>query len=152
MTTTQAIGTPANAVNFYQEMQAKKAKKAKQQETVGRVQHAFLHEVEAGKSGKEAFLQSLKAIDEKYNPECDKYCCQARLGVSSEMVKVSGKVAHEVADDVANAVKKSLEPDDIKKWLEVIAFAVPLFESFVDWILDKMTPSKEVPLKENCVA
>ncbi len=116
------------------------------------MQNAFLHHVEAGKSEKEAFLQSLKAIDEKYNPECDKFCCSERHGASNEMIKTSGKVAKDVADDVVEVAKKSIAPNDIKNWLEVIAFAVPLIEGFVDWLLEKVTPSKEIPRTEHCVA
>lgn len=152
MATTQTIGTPVNVANIYQEAQAKKAKKAEQQKTVERVQNAFLHQVEAGKSEKEAFVEALKAIDEKYNPECDKFCCSEKLGASNQMIKASGKVVRDVADDVVEVAKKSIDPDDFKKWLEVISFAVPIFEGFVDWILDKMTPSKEISLQENCVA
>lgn len=137
--------------NFYNEAKAAKARKAEKQETVARVQHVFLHEVAEGKSGREAFLESLKAIDEKYNPECDKLCKSNSIE-NCTVGNVSSAIVQEVADEAVEMAKKAIEPDDIKKWLDVIAYAVPILEGFIDWILDKVTPKNEPTLASQRVA
>lgn len=88
--------------------------KNKQNEAVLRVQTEFLNQISEGKCEKEAFLQSLKAIDEKYNLEKDT-----------------------VKFETQTVCAKKITPDTAMKWLDVIATAVPIIIKFVDWILEK---------------
>lgn len=99
------VGTPKEGLT-----QAKN----KQNEAVLRVQNEFLNQISEGKCEKEAFLQSLKAIDEKYNLEKD----TIEIGTQT-------------------ACAKKITPDTAMKWLDVIATAVPIIMKFVDWILEK---------------
>lgn len=94
----------------------------KKQQAVKRVQTEFLSQVSQGKSEKEAFLQSLKAIDEKYNLEKDTV---------------------QFSYDTAGTYKcaKSIDPETAMKWLDVISKAVPIVINFVDWLLDKLPSS-----------
>lgn len=94
-------------------------KETKTDKAVERVQREFINQICEGKSEKEAFVASLHAIDEKYNPQEDEfhkegemvYGCQGKLGA------------------------RSISPEKVKFWVGVIAQAVPILESFVDWII-----------------
>lgn len=92
----------------------------KNQQAVKRVQTEFLSQVAQGKSKKEAFLQSLKAIDEKYNVEKD--------NVQFSKCDIAG----------TSVCAKSMNPETAMKWLDVIAVAVPIVMKFIDWLLDKL--------------
>lgn len=110
----QAIGTESASLNKTSD---------KKQQAVKRVQTEFLSQVAQGKNEKEAFLQSLKAIDEKYNLEKD----------TVQFSKYETAGAYKCA--------KSINPETAMKWLDVIATAVPIVMNFVDWLLDKLPSS-----------
>lgn len=106
--------------------------KNEKQQAVKRVQTEFLSQVSQGKSEKEAFLQSLKAIDEKYNLEKD----------TVQLSKYETVGAYKCA--------KFMEPNTALIWLEVIEKAVPIVMNFVDWLLDKLPSSNnKEPQAEN---
>lgn len=98
--------------------------KNEKQQAVRRVQTEFLSQVSQGKSEKEAFLQSLKAIDKKYNLEKD----------TVQLSKYETAGTHKCA--------KPINPETVMKWLDVIAAAVPIVMNFVDWLLEKL-PSND---------
>ena len=115
------------------------SKKEKKEQAIQRVKTEFLRQVQEGVSEKEAFKNSLKAIDEKYNPEEDMFCaCDTAVGSSSKMIKQS-----------VQGVKKP-NPETVKVWLEIIEKALPVIltcitaiENFVDWLIEKMAPKEE---------
>ena len=115
------------------------SRKEKNEQAIQRVKAEFLKQVQEGTTEKEAFKNSLKAIDEKYNPEEDMFCaCDTAVGSSSKMLKQS-----------VQGVKKT-NPETVKVWLEIIEKALPVIltcitaiENFVDWLIEKMAPKEE---------
>jgi uncharacterized protein with von Willebrand factor type A (vWA) domain len=115
------------------------SRKEKKEQTVQRVKSEFLKQVQEGVTEKEAFKNSLKAINEKYNPDKDMFCtCDTTVGSSSTMIKQS-----------VQSVKKP-NPETVKVWLEIIEKALPVIltcvtavENFVDWLIEKMAPKEE---------
>lgn len=110
-----------------------------QKQTIERVQTEFLSQINKGKGTKEAFKESLKAIDKKYNPQND------------EFEKSSGAI---LGDTVGNGQTGQAKIDNVMKIMEVIAFAIPIIENFVDWILEKIPTgnNKSDDTISNCVA
>ena len=107
------------------------SKKEKKEQTIQRVKSEFLRQVQEGVSEKEAFKNSLKAIDEKYNPKADKFECTKMdsVGMSTQYLK---------------AAKISLNPETVKVWLEIIEKALPVvltcvtaIENFIDWMIEQ---------------
>ena len=83
--------------------------------TTERVKKDFLNRISAGEDAKEAFLASLKAISEKYNPGQDEYissCEEMRLGS-------------------AKCCKINVTPEAVTKWLAVIDMAIPVIEKIM---------------------
>lgn len=121
--------------NINQGIQKKPRVNKKHEASIKRVQSEFLKQLSEGKSEKEAFLGSLKAIDEKYNPQKDELSIRYENAVGAKYTAKAFKMP---------------SAESTKKWLEVIAFAVPIITGFVDWIMDKVQPkSKEAYLKED---
>ena len=89
-----------------------KTKKQKNAEAVHRVQTEFLSQVGEGKTPREAFFDSLKAMEEPKENE-------------DSFQKVTTE------KNIAGALKY-LTPDKIKPWLELIAFAIPIIKQIVD--------------------
>lgn len=112
--------------NYRQELSSdtvrEKSKSQKNKEAVLSVQAEFLSQVEQGKTPKEAFFDSLKVMEPEYkNQDGDSYCKK----------EISEK-------SVAN-IAKNLTPQNIKPWLELIAFAIPIIKSIMD-LLPKSNP------------
>ena len=114
------------------------SKKEKKEQTVQRVKTEFLRQVQEGVSEKEAFKNSLKAIDEKYNPKADKFECKMNdaVGMSTECLKA--------------AKMPKLDPSNVKVWLEIIEKALPVIltcvtaiENFIDWLIEHKAPKNE---------
>ncbi len=101
-------------------------KKDKHQEAVQRVQAEFLSQVSEGKSPREAFFNSLGAIEQSKNKDGDVY-----------------EKAH-VAKE--GTLKMSIKPDQIRPWLELIKFAIPIIQSIVELIFPK---KNDKPQTEN---
>ena len=126
--TIEAIGVQNNTPQI--------SKKEQKEQAIQRVKTEFLRQVQEGVEEKEAFKNSLKAIDEKYNPKADKFECAKRdsVGMFTECLK---------------AAKKSLNPETAKVWLEIIEKALPVvltcvtaIESFIDWIIEHKAPKQ----------
>ena len=113
------------------------SKKEQKEQAVQRVKTEFLRQVNEGVAEKEAFKNSLKAIDEKYNPKADsvQFAKCDTVGMSTECLK---------------AAKMSLDPGSVKTWLEIIEKALPVvltcvtaIENFIDWIIEHKAPKNE---------
>ena len=121
------------------------SKKEKREQAIQRVKTEFLSQIGEGVSEKEAFKNSLKAIDKKYNPNADKFCCEsAKVGASPKVLNQSVKTV------------KNLNPESVKVWLEIIEKALPVIltcvtaiENFVDWLIEKMAPKEETAEVQN---
>lgn len=114
------------------------SKKERKEQAVQRVKTEFLRQVQEGVSEKEAFKNSLKAIDEKYNPKADKFECKMNdaVGMSTECLKA--------------AKMPKLDPSNVKVWLEIIEKALPVvltcvtaIENFIDWLIEHKAPKGE---------
>lgn len=101
------------------ELSVAKKPDSQRKETVNAMQASFLSQISEGKDAKEAFYNSLKTVNKKYNPEQDEVRFESCKG---EIAKAGAK----------------LTPEDAKKWLEVIAMVGPLVAAFVDWIESKL--------------
>ena len=113
------------------------SKKEKKEQAIQRVKTEFLRQVQEGVEEKEAFKNSLKAIDEKYNPKADKFECAKMDSVS-------------MPTQCLKAAKMSLNPETVKAWLEIIEKALPVIltcvtaiENFVDWLIEKATQKED---------
>ena len=83
----------------------------RQKEAVKEVQKEFLKQVNSGKSPKEAFFDSLKAMYTK-----------KEAGDSFEKVH-------------CNATARAITPEAVTSWLNVIGLAVPILVSIFDFII-----------------
>ena len=91
------------------------SRREQKEQTVQRVKLEFLKQVQEGVTEKEAFKNSLKAINEKYNPDKDMFCTyNTALDSSSKMLNQS-----------VQSVKKP-NPETVKVWLEIIEKALPV--------------------------
>lgn len=114
----------------------------KHQATIQRVQAEFINQLYQGKSEGEAFKNSLKAIDEKYNPKEDEYKTnpQQTVGCSIEgcVEKLGG----------TNYMMKSIKLPSGKTvigWLKFIAEALPILLEIIDKIpKPEKTPTEEL--------
>lgn len=109
----------------------------KHQATIQRVQSEFINQLYQGKSEAEAFKNSLKAIDEKYNPQEDKFQAKESVGMSHELCGVE-KLG--CAKNMMKAVKLP-NGKTVLKWLNFIAEALPILLQ----ILDKLPKSEPKP-------
>ena len=114
------------------------SKKEKKEQAIQRVKTEFLRQVQEGVSEKEAFKNSLKAIDEKYNPQTDKF----------ESTKCETVGCAQPEHLYAKAFKMpKIDPEAVKVWLEIIEKALPVvltcvtaIENFIDWLIEKNAP------------
>ncbi|MBQ8886201.1 MAG: hypothetical protein IJY61_00680 [Candidatus Gastranaerophilales bacterium] len=120
------------------------SKKEKKEQAVQRVKTEFLRQVQEGVSEKEAFKNSLKAIDEKYNPQADKFQSTTNDAVGCSQPQYLCAKAFKMP---------KLDPEDVKVWLEIIEKAIPVvlscvtaIENFVDWLIEHKAPQTG----ENC--
>lgn len=122
----------------------KLSKKDKKEQAIQRVQTEFLRQIGEGVDKKEAFKNSLKAIDEKYNPQADKFECSKELADTANQKLKACKMA-------------KIDPKTAESWLKLIEKAIPVILSmgtmvgkFVDWILEHKAPKNEQDnLQEN---
>ena len=110
-------------------------RKGKNDAAIARVRGAFMHSVLEGADEKEAFFSSLKAIDEKYNPRQDAFLKKGQFNC------------------------KAVNSESVKKWLEIINLAVPIFVSalkvvndIIDTFFKKTNPAEDAPKDENVPA
>ena len=125
--TVGAVGVEINAPKI--------SKKEQKEQAVQRVKTEFLRQVQEGVSEKEAFKNSLKAIDEKYNPQADKFQC-----ANYECAKMP-------TGGLKGLKTAKLDPEAVKVWLEIIEKALPVvltcvtaIENFIDWLIEKNAP------------
>ena len=102
-------------------------KNENQSTSTQRVKEAFLRQVSMGVDARKAFLNSLNAIDEKYNPKNDEYICE-------EYVPKKGK-------NLAAMPIKKIKLQEIITWIEVIDAMIPVIEKFFN-LMDK---NKQLP-------
>lgn len=103
-------------------------KDEKHQATIQRVQAEFINQLYQGKSEGEAFKNSLKAIDEKYNPQEDKFQSQEKVGISHEFCD------RQYLGSAKNMMKAVKLPSGktVLKWLNFIAEALPILLQIID--------------------
>lgn len=87
-----------------------------QKEAIVRVQTEFLNQINEGKDKEEAFKESLKAIDKKYNPQKDELC-----------------VGNNTYEDYGNIGAK-VTPSQVKEWLDVVSIAVPIITEIIEFV------------------
>ena len=112
----------------------------KHQATIQRVQAEFINQLYQGKSEGEAFKNSLKAIDEKYNPKEDEYKTNPQQTVGCSTEGCVGKLGG------AHMMKSIKLPSGktVIGWLKFIAEALPILLE----IIDKIPKSEKKPAEE----
>ena len=75
-----------------------KKPQTKGQKAAERMQKEYLYQLQQGKSSKQSLLESLKALDDKFQPECDCYECASRDGVYAKMHLPDRKTISKVLD------------------------------------------------------
>lgn len=118
----------------------------KHQATIQRVQAEFINQLYKGKSETEAFRSSLKAIDEKYNPQEDEYKSEMHDAVGCSLERCSvGKLG-----SVQNVMKSIKLPSSktVLKWLNFIAETLPILLE----IINNLPKSDNKPSEELNVA
>ena len=104
-------------------------KDEKHQATIQRVQAEFINQLYQGKSEGEAFKNSLKAINEKYNPQEDEFKSELHDTVGCSTEGCVGKLGS------AGHMMKSIKLPSgktILKWLNFIAEALPILLQIID--------------------
>ena len=99
-----------------------------QKEAIVRVQTEFLNQINEGKDKEEAFKESLKAIDKKYNPQKDELC------IGSNAYQGYGNIG----------VKAT--PAQVKEWLDVVSIAVPIITGIIEFaknLILELLPEKD---------
>lgn len=99
-----------------------------QKEAIVRVQTEFLNQINEGKDKEEAFKESLKAIDKKYNPQKDE------LYVGNNAYEDYGNIGAKVT------------PSQVKEWLDVVSIAVPIITEIIEFVKDlilELLPEKD---------
>lgn len=118
-------------------------KDEKHQATIQRVQAEFINQLYQGKSETEAFKNSLKAIDEKYNPTEDEF----RTEKESTVGKTSALHDTEKLGSTMSMMKAIKLPSGktVLKWLKFIAETLPILLEIINNLpkSDK-TPSEEL--------
>ena len=87
---------------------------SKRNEQVEQMQTEFLLQISEGKEAKDAFFEAIKSATDKNILPKDEVVFST-VGYNGTAYKVN--------------------PDDAKKWLEVIAIAGPMIKSAIDWAL-----------------
>lgn len=86
---------------------------------VKRVQTEFLRQIYGGKNEKDAFMESLKAIDEKYQPKSDVYITLGNI--------------------------RSVKTESINKWFDIISDAIPVMENIFSLLTNVKKGSENKP-------
>ncbi len=112
-------------------------KAVQQQQTIQRVQAEFLRQISQGKEEQEAFQESLKAIDEKYNPEEDAFQLSEKQGMPVYCESPVGKMASLKAFKLPSA-------ESVVAWLTIISTALPKVLEIIDMLPKPQTPEPSV--------
>lgn len=118
----------------------------KHQATIQRVQAEFINQLYQGKSETEAFKNSLRAIDEKYNPKEDEF----RTEKGSTVGQASALHNTEKLGGAMSMMKAIKLPSSktVLKWLKFIAETLPILLE----IINNLPKSDKKPSEELNVA
>ncbi len=119
-------------------------KTLEQQQTIQRVQTEFLKQISKGVGEEEAFHESLKAIDEKYNPQED----TVQFSEKQSMPKLG-----ETSIGKCSSVKAIKLPsaESVVAWLTLISTVLPKILEIIDMLPKPQTPT-ESGIPKSCVA
>jgi hypothetical protein len=109
---------------------------SKKEKATERVQQEYLYQIRQGKTNKQAILESLKALDDDYQPKTDCFECR-------ETANVCGKI-------------KLPSRETISKTLDFIVKIGPiiyeLFNKLCDFIPKKQEQTEEKPIENSTTA